>query len=160
MLLCSLIALKCLLTGTLIELTLSLSTQGLSGPSTTATATFTSPKFQGQHVSWQLGSPFATYPFIFHDADSRFSPGYDLLSLEGTSSVLQIRANGCMGTTSNRSMACDACQKAVRLVETVEDRARRPPTNLGRMQLSFRQLAEKLEDVEHQLQSETLKVRK
>ncbi|KAF9522761.1 hypothetical protein CPB83DRAFT_840249 [Crepidotus variabilis] len=94
----------------------------------------------GTEVEWELGSPYLTYPFTFHDESTSFNPGYTLLCIFGHKILIRLQY----------------CSQA--LVKVVADRAARPFANLEHRGLSHRQLLQKVEILEKQLNRRNLKV--
>ena len=77
----------------------------------------------GAIFSWDLDSPFETYPFITHKSTSRAKPGYSLLSVNPQQSTIHVRSLSCSGISKTKASPCFSCQKAGDQVAVIRDRA-------------------------------------
>lgn len=103
---------------------------------------------QGSEAHWELGFPYRTYPFAFHDHDPKFKPGYQIIRIDSFPSTICIRSLNCLLFASPPSTSCVICNNAIATLKNVEDRARRSLATLNRWQLILHQLMQRLEEVE------------
>ena len=112
----------------------------------------------GAAFSWDLGSPHLSYPFAIHDPSSSSKPTFELISFNFRDATAHIRSSDCLGMYSNSSTMCSGCQAAGSMVNGIKFRAAKPPTNLNHSVLSYKQLLQKIGNIETILKKEKLAV--
>ncbi|KAJ7254251.1 hypothetical protein C8J57DRAFT_1076384, partial [Mycena rebaudengoi] len=111
----------------------------------------------GAEYSWGLGYIFETYPLSIHSPDSRHNPGYELLSVDATKSVIRIRSPRCYLSTPLKDLGCKSCMGLKTEVDVIRDWAHQPFGKKTPSRLSHKQLTEKLISISKQLKNEQLK---
>ena len=112
----------------------------------------------GAIFTWDLGSPFETYPFIIHDSSSHAKPGYSLLSVNPQQSTIHVRSLSCGETSKTKASPCFSCQRAGDQVAVVRDRALQEPEALPYGFLSHRQILQRIDVIKKGFKQERLKV--
>ena len=82
------------------------------------------PSCNGMTFFWELGCPFATYPFKIHSSVSKYKPDYILLNIDGSSSTIRIHSPSCTTSSQSRSAPCEPCQSTIALIKHVQDHVR------------------------------------
>lgn len=115
------------------------------------------PSCNGTTFFWELGCPFATYPFKIHSSVSKYKPDYILLNIDGSSSTIRIRSPSCATSSQSRSAPCEPCRSAIALIEHVQDRVRNLLPSADPVLISHEQWGKKVNDLKKRLQQEWLK---
>jgi hypothetical protein len=108
------------------------------------------PSPQPQRCPVSPSTVTTTYPFTIHTSDSRHKPSYNLITVDGPTSTLHVRAWQCYGATLDGA-PCTQCIDTGGSIDTIKHRATQPFTNRSRNTLSHAQLTSKLRAIQTQL---------
>lgn len=111
----------------------------------------------GLSLSWDSGSDgfWSTYPFHVHHPESKYNPGYHILSLYPP----QIRSGKCLGTSRTSGTPCAWCASVSFDVEALRDRASLSFSDVRvEERLSHAQLKEKVAELKEQVNKLKLEV--
>ncbi|KAJ7441171.1 hypothetical protein B0H11DRAFT_2252261 [Mycena galericulata] len=115
------------------------------------------PKCPGAEFPWELDDILDSYPLSIHSRKSRRDPGYTLLSINITTSTIQVRSARCGDSPPADGMACTLCRGLEPSIQAVRKWALQPFGKKPVTRLSFAQLEKKLVSVSKQLKNEQLK---
>ncbi|KAJ6612829.1 hypothetical protein B0H10DRAFT_273165 [Mycena sp. CBHHK59/15] len=68
-----------------------------------------SPRCRGAEYVWAGRYILNTYPLSIHEPGSRHDPGYELLSVDVTKSVIRARSPRCLEVASAGGEGCKSC---------------------------------------------------
>ncbi|KAK7006632.1 hypothetical protein R3P38DRAFT_2355251, partial [Favolaschia claudopus] len=111
----------------------------------------------GADFTWNYGWVLDSYPSTIHRPGSRFNPGYTLLSVDVTASVLRVRSRYCTGKRGTHHTSCTSCLGLGPDLNAVHAWAQQSAGQKPVDRLSRNQLAQKLDVVNNKLRKEGLK---
>ncbi|KAE9387250.1 hypothetical protein BT96DRAFT_1005306 [Gymnopus androsaceus JB14] len=104
---------------------------------------------------WNLGLPYATYPFPTH-AGNVFAPGFKLEAVDEIRSTITVRSPLCSERAYEGETSCRACSILGPKVEVVLEQAREGPGSKRTNALSHKQLRERLDQANASLKEARL----
>jgi hypothetical protein len=111
----------------------------------------------GLSFLWTLGSPYLTYPFSFHDPSSNQNLEYEIIDIDAGTSTITVRSLNCSRTTST-DQCCPSCYQTTRHLNSVLERANRPPQNISNHYLSHAQLCRRFREADEQRDRDRIQV--
>jgi hypothetical protein len=116
---------------------------------------------EGFSYHWSLGTTCRIYSLPLHDPSCRTKPGFTLLFIDPSSSIIHVRALTCQGSSSAGSKSCLSCQDETltKRVKVVEDHARKAPAYLNFTTLSHEQCRKYVGNIGKRWKTDRCKVR-